>query len=221
MSQTRSHVLVAVTTAVVMLLAPAAAREVADFARNAGKVDGYSAVDAGSKKRSKKLVATNRAGRLPNDIIAKAPNAELLDGHGGTAFVLGCHEGALRGHAHVTPDLGPTFEPVDGFSTSHGGPLNEDFSDCQISDAAARRVSVGVYDVRLALIVYNCSQPLPPGAVSATVSVESASPLIATYEPFCEDNQVYVRVHVTGVDGTRADAPFTVALLEETGFPIP
>ncbi|MDP2774034.1 MAG: hypothetical protein Q8O61_10810 [Nocardioides sp.] len=51
-------------------------------AKNAHKVDGKHAVSAGAPvaKRKGKLVATNAAGRLPNNIIAKAPDAARLGG---------------------------------------------------------------------------------------------------------------------------------------------
>lgn len=51
-------------------------------AKNAHKVDGKHAVSAGAPvaKRKGKLVATNASGRLPNNIIAKAPDAARLGG---------------------------------------------------------------------------------------------------------------------------------------------
>lgn len=51
-------------------------------AENAHKVDGKHAVSAGASltKRKGKLVATNAAGRLPNNIIVKAPDAAKLGG---------------------------------------------------------------------------------------------------------------------------------------------
>jgi hypothetical protein len=64
------------------LSVPAAASAVYD-AVNADKVDGKHAVksDATVKNRKGKLVATSATtGRLPNNIIAKAPNADRLDG---------------------------------------------------------------------------------------------------------------------------------------------
>ena len=68
---------------------PAIAATVADFARNADKVDGRHAVGAGAtlENRKGKLVATNSAGRLPNNIIGKAPNADKLDGINSTGFL--------------------------------------------------------------------------------------------------------------------------------------
>ena len=56
---------------------------------NAHMVDGKHAVGAGTSRarRAGKLVATNSAGLLPNNIISKAPNADRLDGADSTAFV--------------------------------------------------------------------------------------------------------------------------------------
>ncbi len=60
------------------------------FAHNADKVDGKHAVGATASANSRrgKLVATSRSsGRLPNNIIAKALDANLLDGLDSTAFL--------------------------------------------------------------------------------------------------------------------------------------
>lgn len=68
--------LVAVVTAAVTAGGPALAHGVqhALFAHDADKVDGKHAVGAGAKPaaRAGKLVATNKAGQLPNNIIAAA-----------------------------------------------------------------------------------------------------------------------------------------------------
>lgn len=57
-------------------------------AMNSDKVDGKHAVGAGATaaQRAGKLVATNSSGRLPDGIIAKAPNADRLDGLDSTSF---------------------------------------------------------------------------------------------------------------------------------------
>ena len=65
------------------LSAPAIGHGVhAQFAHNADKVDGKHAVGAKASinKRKGKLVATNKVGRLPNNIIRKAPNSAKLGG---------------------------------------------------------------------------------------------------------------------------------------------
>ena len=75
-------ILVAMVTAAVTAGGPALAAAVAE-AVNADKVDGRHAVGAGATRaeREGKLVATSgTTGRLPNDIIAKAPDANELDG---------------------------------------------------------------------------------------------------------------------------------------------
>src|ERR671914_145733 len=81
----------AALTALVMTGAPAIADAVARYARNAGKVDGKHAVGASASraKRKGKLVATSqRTGRLPNNIIAKAPNAARLGGKRASRYTL-------------------------------------------------------------------------------------------------------------------------------------
>jgi hypothetical protein len=87
----RRHVPVAVTAAVICSLfagGPSVARAAFD-AVNADKVDGKHAVGSGAgiNARKGKLVATNgNTGRLPNDIIKKAQDANLLDGRDSTAY---------------------------------------------------------------------------------------------------------------------------------------
>ncbi|MFB9314988.1 hypothetical protein [Nocardioides plantarum] len=55
---------------------------------NSDRVDGFHAVKASATpaQRKNKLVATNSAGRLPDDIIKKAPDADRLDGVDGAAY---------------------------------------------------------------------------------------------------------------------------------------
>lgn len=76
--------IVAMVTAAVTAGGPALADGVrhALFAHNADAVDGKHAVGAGAKPaaRAGKLVATNSAGRLPNNIIDTAPNSARLGG---------------------------------------------------------------------------------------------------------------------------------------------
>jgi hypothetical protein len=81
--------LLIVLTSLITSAAPTIANTVADFAKNAGAVDGKSAVAALASidERKGKLVATSQTtGLLPNNIIAKAPNADLLDGVDSTGF---------------------------------------------------------------------------------------------------------------------------------------
>ena len=85
-----STILVAAVTAMVTASAPAIAEVVADFAKNADRVDGKHAVGPGTpiNERVGKLVAVGNTGRLPNNIIARAPDANLLDGIDSAGFVL-------------------------------------------------------------------------------------------------------------------------------------
>lgn len=81
-------IVVAMMTAAVTAGGPAIAGTIADYARNANKVDGKHAVGAGATaaQRAGKLVATNASGRLPNNIVAKAPNADKLGGVSSAGF---------------------------------------------------------------------------------------------------------------------------------------
>jgi hypothetical protein len=74
-------VLTAVIVATLMQVGPPVVAAAYD-AVNADKVDGRHAVGAGATpaKRAGKLVATNAQGRLPDSIIAKAPDAAKLGG---------------------------------------------------------------------------------------------------------------------------------------------
>jgi hypothetical protein len=58
---------------------PIVAAAVVNYARNADKVDGKYAVGASASSRAGKLVATNKNGLLPNNIIAQAPDSAGLD----------------------------------------------------------------------------------------------------------------------------------------------
>jgi len=74
--------------AVVVTLLVTATPSLAAKVRNADKVDGKHAVGAkaGPAKRAGKLVATDRTGHLPPDIITKAADADRLDGRDSTAY---------------------------------------------------------------------------------------------------------------------------------------
>lgn len=81
-------IVTAVVVGAVVAFGPGVAQAAYD-AVNADKVDGKHAVGAGSTVtgRAGKLVATDANGRLPNNIIAKAPDADLLDGLDSGAFL--------------------------------------------------------------------------------------------------------------------------------------
>ena len=95
MSTFRSHVttaLVAAVTSLVVAGGPALARTAGSLVRagDADTVNGFGAVGchATIANRSGALVATCAdTGRLPNNIIAKAPDSALLDGKDSSAFL--------------------------------------------------------------------------------------------------------------------------------------
>lgn len=100
--------LIAAVTAAITAGGPALASVVVDYARNADKVDGRHAVGARAEpsERAHKLVATNANGRLPNNIISKALNAELIDGTDSDAL-------ARRGRVQIAapPEVWTTYTP--------------------------------------------------------------------------------------------------------------
>src|SRR6266511_3481580 len=81
--------LAAVLTAALTAGGPALAQTIADFARNADKLDGRDSVSCTSApaKRALRYVAACQNGRLPNNIIAKARNSEKLDGRDSSKFL--------------------------------------------------------------------------------------------------------------------------------------
>ena len=89
----RTVVIAVVAAAVTGLAVPAVSAVVR--ATNADKVDGRHAVGSGATQaeRARKVVATGRNGKLPNAIIAKAPNANKLDGLDSTDFMRGAGPG--------------------------------------------------------------------------------------------------------------------------------
>src|SRR5438445_4181410 len=87
-------------TAVAVTAAPAVARTMVQFARNAGHVDGFSAVGAraSASERAGRLVATDTHGYLPNDIIQQAPDSKALGSVPASAYEQICGEGTIAGY---------------------------------------------------------------------------------------------------------------------------
>ncbi len=85
LSRDARTVVVALLVSFLVMATPSVAAKI----KNADKVDGKHAVGAGAPiaKRAGKLVATNPQGRLPDDIIRLAPDADRLDGLDSTALV--------------------------------------------------------------------------------------------------------------------------------------
>jgi hypothetical protein len=89
----RTVLIAVVAAAVTGLTVPAVSAVVR--VTNADKVDGRHAVGSGvtQTERARKLVATGKNGKLPNGIIAKAPNANKLDGLDSTDLMRGAGPG--------------------------------------------------------------------------------------------------------------------------------
>src|SRR5437016_4412373 len=92
-------VIMILVTALLVAAAPAAARAIVDFARDAGHVDGFRAVasKATLQRRSGKLVATNRHGYLPSDIVRRAENSRRLGSVPPYAYQRSCSPGTIGG----------------------------------------------------------------------------------------------------------------------------
>ncbi len=124
---------VAMATAAVTAGAPALAHGVkhALFAHNSAAVDGKSAVGAEATKsqRKGKLVATDPVtGRLPNNLIKKAPNADKLDGLDSTKFLQNSGAITIQGNGWTkapggsgTATLEPQIQGARATSTSTSG----------------------------------------------------------------------------------------------------
>ena len=106
---------------------------------NSDKVDGRHAVGAGAgtAQRKGKLVAANdRTGRLPNDIIRKAPDPDLLDGRDSSAYrvtgraqtgsfvnINGCGSGEITSYTlHVTRRTQLFAAATSTYGRSNPGP---------------------------------------------------------------------------------------------------
>lgn len=139
---------VAVVVASLVVAAPAVAVII-----NADKVDGKDAVGAGATRtaRAGKLVATNSRGYLPNNILVKAKDSNLLDGLDSTSF--------LRSNGKAVDS-----DKLDGLdSTAFGSPLafaTVSGAGAIITDrgvASTSRTGVGVYLVNFDASVTNCA----------------------------------------------------------------
>jgi hypothetical protein len=117
-------ILIAILVSALTAAAPAIAHGVehALFAHDSDKVDGKHAVGAGATKsqRKGKLVATNGSGRLPNDIIAKAPNADRLDGIDSKKFVRGAGTKVISRRVAVATNTTSTILGIPGLGRLRG-----------------------------------------------------------------------------------------------------
>jgi hypothetical protein len=232
MNLSRSQLAVIVVgVAVVALTAPAAAETMVDFARNAGHVNGISAVHAGASVsgRGGKLIAANRSGHLPNNIVKKVPqagNAQRLAGRSDAAYARLCDQGAVLGSAVVPADVSSSYQDVAGFASRSAPPHQS--TNCHLGSPQAERISPGVFRVHLAQINdpgANCSD-IAAGDAAVVISPrsDSGTPLTATYRPVCDTaliGNVVDEVHITDLTGTPTDATFAIELIATGGVPAP
>lgn len=212
---------VVLVTAVVVVTAPVAARTVTDYAKNSDKVDGRHAVGSAASRdtRARKLVATNREGFLPNDIIRKAPNAAALGGRSADRYAAKCEEGALAGAVSVPADLSAAWTEVGGYVLVHqaGGPP-PGVDNCERNRPQARRVGEGSYELKLSGEYAICA---PEAHVPAVVTVRSESPVFATQSLGCAENFTTLRVRTWTPQGESIDAAVDVAILSPVRIPLP
>lgn len=198
---------------------PAVARVIADYARNAERVDGFSAVGFGSEHRAGKVVATDDRGRLPDNIIRHAPDAARLGGRAARAYQLKCS--TTGGYASVPANLGTDWRTIEGYGlTVITGGVPASRRVCAASEAKARRTGVGVVEVAL---IDDALCPPWPEQPAAAVSVSDARALIATVTPGGCDEElgpIYV-IRTFDAEGVPTDAPATILLHEPAELLLP
>ena len=213
---------VVIAVALLAISVPAVADGWVRRARNADKVDGLHAVRStrSPEERAKKLVAANASGHLPNNIIRKAPDALRLGGYYADSYQRECQRGTTGGYADVDV-AGTDFIPVGGYvlTLQIGGPppppRQPPFESCAVSSPEARRVSEGVYELRLG------SQGVC-GGTPLSVTPKGGVPLMVSYEMSddCPLDGVVATVRINDVNGP-ADSRFTVSILEPLLLPVP
>ena len=231
----RSHlrtVGIVIGTVLAVSAAPAAARTVVDFARNAGHVDGFNAVGfvtcpkpppigppTSCPARERVLVATNRNGYLPNDIIRRATDSARLGGKTQKRFAQMCSDGSVTGFAQVPGDTPATWTRVEGYGHTlfEGGPAPGLFR-CTRFVPEARQPSPGVYLLDLHFQCSGAGGTGLNGIIPAVVTVTSTEELVPTYTTVCTGSQnrkrLQERVLIRTPDGTPTSAGFTIAELE-------
>lgn len=213
---------IAALTAAITAGGPALARTVTDFARNADKVDGRHAVGARSApdERARKLVATNRSGFLPNDIIRTALDSKALGGVNAPRYATECDPGTLGGATAVggAADFPAEWTDIGGYVFVHTvGPFSE---RCEVEPVRARRIATGIYEIDVTGSVAICFVD----HLAAVVTPHVSTPVFATHETVCHRNEtsgpvddtLALRVSLWDAGGQPTDVPFDVAIL----FPV-
>lgn len=203
---------------------PAVANKVVGFARNAHRVDDFHAVGAGSsaEDRAQKLVATDRRGLLPDNIVrrvAHADDAARLGTYDADRYSRRCDDGSVGGFAVVPGTVGADWTEVEGtayLKFTGGIPPQPGFppDTCASAVPQARRVATGTYEIA----PYNMSIPCGSASVSpanaAVVTVRDTRPFYATYETNCGPHGPGFIVRVVDQNGVAVDGGFTLAILE-------
>lgn len=185
-------------TGLVAGLVVATGPSLADAAKakiDADTVDGKHAVGARTSpaKRAGKLVATDKKGRLPDDIIAKAPNADRLGGVSAGQYVT---RGELDGRASSRLVAVGLMGSTGSLSDAHtSGPVT------------GSRISTGLYSLQLPGLRPGCTgdQPVFTGAafVGVFVTVNSVQ---------CSGGNVTIFVALYLANGSFYDTDFYFAV---------
>ena len=173
-------VITAVVVATLMQVGPPVVAATYD-AVNSDKVDGKHAVGAGAtaSSRAGKLVATNADGKLPNSIIAKAPDAAKLDGVGPSGY-LSSDPGSVTGEHVQNASLGREELAYDATLPRafglvfHDGTLEEDrpFYNLTSSNITSPADTQGIYCIG-GLDFY-------PTTVSVSSAIHFSSPVLVS-----------------------------------------
>ncbi|QZY30371.1 hypothetical protein [Nocardioides coralli] len=176
---------------------PALARLV--FADNADKVDGKHAVGskASATQRKGKLVATSkRTGRLPNNIIRKAGDSDLLDGRDANDFLsLSSPAGRLVG---------------EGLVSSAGA-----LSGAAGAGMTASKTGTGFYSVLLPGLRPGCVGTIPNLVATPFGGGQVAVPSVTTN---CGSGDTSMAVATSNSAGTATDGSFFFAVF--SGNPV-
>jgi len=209
-------------------IAPTAARTIADYARDSNRVDGLHAVAADSDKLSRRLVATDREGHLPESIVEHAQNSRKLGGYAVERYVTTCERGSIAGYAQVDGTVGSEWTEMPGYGSTFGtgGPTPPQgepvYEFCEFSTPLARRIATGTYEVALSNVHAYCADSWEPEP-AVVVTVNDARPLFASYEGACDPEKGITEVvRIFDVDGAPVDADFTITILASPRtIPIP
>lgn len=177
-------VLVAVFSIMVGSLTPSfAASTRRAVAPNADRVDGLHAVGAGAsiEQRKGRLVATSKAGRLPDNIIRKAPNADKLAGNSlkyvRTQWLTVRSDGSIQGSSPGASSLTVTRPAVGTYCVSRG----ETIADSMAGNVQSQ---VNAFEDLTMIVSSTVNTSACPGEIriyTATAGVLADNPFTLTF----------------------------------------